>query len=115
MIGKKIAEIRKKRGYSLSELAKMAKVSKSYLSNIERGLNKNPSLQVMIRIAAVLEIDLVTLLKAETDLETNLYIEKEWVDFVNELKELGLDKEQIQQYKTLIEFIKWQNQNSDRK
>jgi hypothetical protein len=35
------------------------------------------------------------------------------VDFVNELKELGLEKEDIDQYKTLIEFIKWQNQTFD--
>ena len=43
MIGKNIAEIRKKRGYTLSELAELANISKSYLSNIERNINKNPS------------------------------------------------------------------------
>ena len=47
MIGKNIAEIRKRRGYTLSELAGLANISKSYLSNIERNINTNPSLQVM--------------------------------------------------------------------
>lgn len=111
MIGKNIAEIRKRKGYTLSELAELAHISKSYLSNIERNLNKNPSLQVMNKIAAVLNVDIATLLKPGKDPNAHLPIEKEWVDFVHELKELGIEKEQVQQYKTLIEFIKWQNQN----
>jgi XRE family transcriptional regulator of biofilm formation len=31
---------------------------------------------------------------------------------VHELKETGIDKEQLQEYKTILEFIKWQNQQS---
>lgn len=115
MIGINIADIRKSRGNTLSELAELAHISKSYLSNIERNLNKNPSVQVIKKIAAVLNVDILTLLKTGTDDHTQLYIEKEWVDFVQELKELGIEKEQVQQYKTLIEFIKWQNQNSESK
>ncbi|WP_028392027.1 helix-turn-helix domain-containing protein [Bacillus cihuensis] len=113
MIGENIVKIRKRRGYSLSKLAELTNISKSYLSNIERNLNKNPSLQIMLKIAAVLNVDLETLLKTDKDEDT--YNEKEWVDFVNELKELGLEKNDIKQYRTLIEFIKWQNQNSNTK
>ncbi|WML30300.1 helix-turn-helix transcriptional regulator [Neobacillus sp. OS1-32] len=113
MIGEKIAEIRKQRGYSLTELAELANISKSYLSNIERNLNKNPSLKVVIKIAKVLKVDLLTLLKNGSDLETHIYIEKEWVEFVNELKEMGVEKEQLEQYKTLIEFIRWKNQQPE--
>ncbi|MBA9025666.1 helix-turn-helix domain-containing protein [Peribacillus huizhouensis] len=110
MIGENIVKIRKRRGYSLSKLAELTNISKSYLSNIERNLNKNPSLQIMLKIAAVLNVDLETLLKTDKDEDT--YIEKEWVDFVKELKELGVEKKEIKQYRTLIEFIKWQNQHS---
>ncbi|MGE8078381.1 helix-turn-helix domain-containing protein [Peribacillus loiseleuriae] len=113
MIGENIVKIRKRRGYTLSKLAELTNISKSYLSNIERNLNKNPSLQIMLKIADVLNVDLKTLLK--TDKEEDTYIEKEWVDFVNELKELGLEKNEIKQYRTLIEFIKWQNQQSNTK
>ncbi|MFJ5621698.1 helix-turn-helix domain-containing protein [Peribacillus loiseleuriae] len=113
MIGENIVKIRKRRGYSLSKLAELTNISKSYLSNIERNLNKNPSLQIMLKIAAVLNVDLETLLKTDKDEDT--YIEKEWVDFVNELKELGVEKNEIHQYKTLIEYIKWQNQHSNTK
>lgn len=111
MIGKNIAEIRKKRGYTLSELAEHANVSKSYLSNIERNINKNPSIEVMNKIASVLNVDLITLLKTGTNLDKHLYIEKEWVDFLNELKELGVEKEELHHYRMLIEFIKWQKEN----
>lgn len=115
MIGKNIAEIRRKRGYTLSELSKLAKISKSYLSNIERNINKNPSLEVMKKIATVLNVDLISILKTGEDGDKNLYIEKEWISFLNELKELGVEKGQLQQYKTLIEFIKWKNENPKRK
>ncbi|MDQ1144583.1 XRE family transcriptional regulator of biofilm formation [Bacillus sp. SORGH_AS 510] len=113
MFGNNVAKIRKQRGYSLSELAELTDISKSYLSNIERNLNRNPSLQIMIKIATVLKVDLVTLLKTGSDEDANLYIEKEWIDFVRELKESGLEKAHIQQYKSVIEFIKWQNEQAE--
>ncbi|WML59301.1 helix-turn-helix transcriptional regulator [Neobacillus sp. PS2-9] len=115
MIGKNIARLRNQRGYSLSELAELTNISKSYLSNIERNLNKNPSLQIMIKIASVLKVDLITLLQTGLEEDRNLFMEKEWFDFVRELKESGLEKEQIQQYKTVIEFIRWKNENSETK
>lgn len=113
MIGKNIATIRKRRGYTLSELAELANISKSYLSNIERNLNKNPSLQVMKKIAAVLNVDIETLLRSGTEPSSYRIFEKEWIDFVNELKALGMDKNEIKHFKVLIEFIKWQNDNSN--
>jgi XRE family transcriptional regulator of biofilm formation len=112
MIGKKIAEIRKQRGYTLSELADLANISKSYLSNIERNLHKNPSLEIMIRIADVLNVDLSALLSLNNVQNTDFIIEKEWVDFISELKQAGMEKEKIKQYKLLIEFIKWQNERN---
>lgn len=111
MIGNNIAKLRKKRGYTLSELAEQAKISKSYLSNIERNLNRNPSIQVMEKIANVLNVDFVSLIKEEVTNDAPCYLEKEWIDFVHELKRNGLEKDQIQQYKPLIEFIKWQKEN----
>lgn len=112
MIGKNIAEIRKKRGYTLSELADLAHVSKSYLSNIERNINKNPSLDVMQKIAKVLNVDFMLLIEPELDIDSHLYIEQEWSDLLKELRELGIEKNDIQEYKTLVEFIKWQNKNT---
>jgi XRE family transcriptional regulator of biofilm formation len=110
MIGRNIYEIRLKKGLSLSELAERANISKSYLSNIERNLNQNPSIHIIKKLAAVLDVDLRSLLNTEINEERQQYMDREWLDFINELKESGVEKEQIQEYKTLIEFIKWKNE-----
>ena len=109
MVGKKIHEIRKKKGLKLTELAEKAHISKSYLSNIERNINKNPSIKVINKIVKVLDTDLESLLGVDVADVAKKYIEKEWIDFVYELKESGIDKEQIQEYKTIIQYIKWKN------
>ncbi|MGF9965388.1 helix-turn-helix domain-containing protein [Bacillus rhizoplanae] len=114
MIGKNIYQFRKNRGLTLSELAERARISKSYLSNIERNINQNPSIQVMEKIALVLEADLNTLLETKTNVETKQQIEREWIDFVYELKKAGIDKEKLREYKILIDFIKWQNSGGNK-
>ncbi len=113
MIGDNIGKIRKQKGFSLSILAERAGISKSYLSNIERNVNKNPSIQVMEKIAFVLDVDLKTLLKTNNQEESKQISDREWLDLAQELKESGIDKKQIKEYRTLIEFIKWQNRNID--
>lgn len=109
MLGRTIYEIRKKRGLSLTELAERAKISKSYLSNIERDINKNPSIQVIKRIAIVLDTDLKALINTEIIEETQQNPDKEWIELAKELQNSGIAKEQIPDYKMLLEFIKWRN------
>ena len=41
-------------------------------------------------------------------------IETEWIDLIEELKKSGIKKEDIQEYRTLIEFIKWRNNQSEK-
>ncbi|MCY9664517.1 helix-turn-helix domain-containing protein [Paenibacillus alginolyticus] len=109
MIGQNISSIRKQRGYTLSELSERTGISKSYLSNIERNLKQNPSIHVMEKIALVLKVDLKTLLKIAADVETNQQLDQEWMDFISDLKQSGIDKERIHEFKILIEFMKWNN------
>ncbi|MEN1970006.1 helix-turn-helix transcriptional regulator [Lentibacillus sp. N15] len=106
MIGTTIKQIRELKGLTLSECAERANVSKSYLSNIERNFNRNPSIQIVKKIAAGLDVDLRTLIG--TTPVTRL-LDDEWLTFVQELQESGVDKDQLQEYKTVIEFAKWQN------
>ncbi|MHA7139552.1 helix-turn-helix domain-containing protein [Rossellomorea arthrocnemi] len=106
MIGTNISNIRKRRGLTLSELADRSKVSKSYLSNLERNLNQNPSIQVIEKIAGVLNVNLNAILHENDDIPK--IIENEWLDFIYDLKESGIEKEQINEFKTVIEFINWQ-------
>ncbi|MEH7308400.1 helix-turn-helix domain-containing protein [Neobacillus drentensis] len=115
MIGRNIYEIRMKKGFTLSDLAERAGISKSYLSNIERNLNQNPSIQVIRKIAHVLDVDLKLLIKTGSIEEEHQILDKEWIDLANEFKQSGIEKHQIQDFKQLIEFIKWQNQNTDLK
>ncbi|TXK82521.1 helix-turn-helix domain-containing protein [Paenibacillus sp. N3.4] len=115
MIGQNISSIRKQRGYTLSELSERTGISKSYLSNIERNLKQNPSIHVMERIALVLKVDLKTLLKIAVDVETNPQLDQEWIDFVFYLKQSGIAKERIHEFKKFIDFMKWQDDKTSNK
>ena len=51
----------------------------------------------------------------ETEIDPDKYqlFEQEWVDFLKVLKELGIERgTDPSDYKMLIQFIKWQNENS---
>ncbi|WP_181347241.1 helix-turn-helix domain-containing protein [Thalassobacillus sp. CUG 92003] len=63
MIGDRLQFLRLQKGYTLSELARRSGVSKSYISNIERGLQKNPSLIVMKKLSETLDISVEKLLE----------------------------------------------------
>ncbi len=60
LLGKRVSELRKKKGMSQLRLAFEANVAKSYLSDLERGL-RNPSVKVLVRIAHALKADLPSL------------------------------------------------------
>jgi XRE family transcriptional regulator, master regulator for biofilm formation len=111
MIGTNIYRIRKKRGISLSELSERAKISKSYLSNIERNLNQNPSIHILGRISRGLNVELEEIIITDVKNGQDGQLDDEWIDFIQELKDSGINKDQLQEYKTLIEFIKWQKNN----
>lgn len=66
MLGERIRQQRKELGLSLTELAKQAGISKSYLSNLERGLQKNPSIEVLKKISGYLKVDLENLISGIT-------------------------------------------------
>ncbi|ODG91997.1 MULTISPECIES: helix-turn-helix transcriptional regulator [Bacillaceae] len=106
MIGKNIQEIRIKKGLTLSELAEKANISKSYLSNIERELNDNPSIQVVEKISKVLGVEFRTLLG--TNIENNK-LENDYIDLIKELVEIGIGREELREYKKVFEFVKWKN------
>lgn len=117
MIGKNMAVIRKSRGLSLSELSERSGISKSYLSYIERNLNQNPSIQILEKIAFVLKVELQDLINTDKDkvIESKQHPDTEWKEFVKELKDTGIEKENLQEYRQLIEFINWKNQMGNKK
>ncbi len=54
MYKNKIEVYRKQKGWSLAKLAKESKISVGYLCHLEKGTRKNPSVDVMERIAQAL-------------------------------------------------------------
>jgi len=67
-IGKKVQKYRTSKGLSSRELAKMAEVTPSMLSQIERGL-ANPSIQTLKVLAKVLDVPTFSFLVEEINAE----------------------------------------------
>lgn len=59
LVGERIRKLRIQKNFSITELSSKADVSKSYLRYIERGIQENPSLQVLSRLAKTLEVTLM--------------------------------------------------------
>ena len=59
-----VGEARYEKGMSVRQLAERANISKSYLQRIEAG-EANPSLEIMVRLARVLELPLEHLYRVE--------------------------------------------------
>jgi transcriptional regulator with XRE-family HTH domain len=57
LLGKRIAEIRKRERLSQEKLAERAGISAQYVSNIERG-KENPTLDLLLGLADALKISL---------------------------------------------------------
>ncbi|ADQ41603.1 helix-turn-helix domain protein [Caldicellulosiruptor acetigenus I77R1B] len=56
--GRKIRELRKSKGLSQREFAKLAGLSQSYISELENGIKTNPSLSVIKKISKALKVDI---------------------------------------------------------
>jgi XRE family transcriptional regulator, master regulator for biofilm formation len=107
MIGLRIRCLRQKKGYSISELAKRAGISKSYLSQIERNLQVNPSLQLLSKLARSLDATLDDLIGVEQeDIHNNEQLDQDWAVLVNRAIDKGMSKEE---FKELSGFIRFKN------
>jgi XRE family transcriptional regulator of biofilm formation len=103
MIGKRVQQLRLKKGLSLSELAERAGVAKSYLSTIERDIQSNPSIQFLEKIANVLNVSLDTLLHPDSEVDDEK-LDSEWREIVKQAMTSGVSKEE---FKEFLEFNIW--------
>ncbi|MCY0888081.1 MAG: helix-turn-helix domain-containing protein [Alicyclobacillaceae bacterium] len=110
MIGKRIQTLRKLRGWSLTELSDRAGIAKSYLSMIERDKQHNPSIQVLEKLSAVLDVPMVDLLPDEARGLTSspnanpFGLDEDWLQIAREAKQSGIDKEEFRQF---LEYQRW--------
>ncbi|WP_409252226.1 helix-turn-helix domain-containing protein [Bacillus sp. SCS-153A] len=100
MVGVKIKSIRENKGITINELAQKAAISKSYISSIERDIQKNPSIKVLEKIAAALEVPLDMLL----DHNSTDILEKGWVQLLKEAIGQGLTKEEFIHFTMLMKI-----------
>lgn len=103
-IGQKIRQMRQERGLSLTALAARAGIAKSYLSNIERRVQSNPSMLFLEKISAVFGVEVEALVK---DMRIRPELDGEWVELVQEAVQAGVEK---REFRTLIEFKKYLKQ-----
>ena len=61
-LSQKIKQLREEKGFSLSKLAEAAGVSKAYLSQLENSVSKQPSAEIVFKIASALGTTIADLL-----------------------------------------------------
>ncbi|GIN19903.1 MAG TPA: helix-turn-helix domain-containing protein [Bacillus bacterium] len=109
MIGFHIKELREQRGFSLSKLAEKAGISKSYLSYIERDMQKNPSLQILSKIARPLGISVDQLV--QDSIQKEIKLDQEWQLLILKAIQAGMKKEDFLEY---YEYIQFKNRQKKR-
>lgn len=100
-IGARIKKLRLQKNISLSELAEAAGVAKSYLSNVERGIQSNPSIQVIEKIAGSLQVPAHDLLFGTQDSDD---LDNEWVELIRDAMASGINKDV---FKEFLDYQKW--------
>ncbi|MET3726797.1 XRE family transcriptional regulator of biofilm formation [Fictibacillus halophilus] len=106
VIGENLKKYRTEKGFSMTSLAEKAGVAKSYISALERNIQQNPSIQLLEKIAEVLDISVDHLIKEEVN---NEELDQEWANLVKEAMGSGVSKEQ---FKEFLEFNKWKNKQN---
>ncbi|MNC24921.1 HTH-type transcriptional regulator SinR [compost metagenome] len=102
MIGTRIRQLRIEKGLSLSELAECAEVAKSYLSRIERGIQSNPSIEFLEKIASVFNITVDALL--QNNLAPGENPDSEWHHLIKKAIDSGIS---IQELEEFLEYSIW--------
>jgi XRE family transcriptional regulator, master regulator for biofilm formation len=111
MIGDSIRQLRVAKGLSISELADRANVAKSYISSIERGIQKNPSIQTLDKIARVLGVTTQQLLSLDDQPQAPDMLDEEWLELAKQMAASGISKEQFREF---LEFHKWRRQEQSK-
>jgi XRE family transcriptional regulator, master regulator for biofilm formation len=108
MIGDRVKKIRLEKKMSLSELADQAGVAKSYLSSLERNLQRNPSIQFLEKIAAVLNVPVDHLIHENINTEE---LDSDWINLVKNAMNSGVSKDQFRDF---LEFNQWRLKQNDK-
>lgn len=97
-MNEKIKELRKMKGWSILELSIKSNVSKSYLSGIENGTLKNPTIKFLMKVSRALDVSLDYLVNDKSKM-TDIDSQDSFLRQFNRLSES--DKNRIKQIITL--------------
>lgn len=109
MVGSKIAEIRNKRGISLSKLSRESGVSKGYLSELENGIKENPNIEILDKIAKALDVNVSDLFEQDPIDEELKDLEEDMKILFSKAKQLS--KENRKKVLKMIEIFEEENNN----
>jgi transcriptional regulator with XRE-family HTH domain len=62
-ISENLKKLREKKGYSLEKVARLADLSLNTIVKVENGVNKNPTIETLTKIANALEVGVDDLIK----------------------------------------------------
>jgi len=62
-ISDNLKKLREKKGYSLEKVARLADLSLNTIVKIENGVNQNPTIETLTKIAKALEVGVDSLIK----------------------------------------------------
>jgi transcriptional regulator with XRE-family HTH domain len=62
-IADNLKRLRDKKGYSLEKVARLSDLSLNTIVKIENGVNQNPTIETLLKIAKALEIEIDDLIK----------------------------------------------------
>ncbi len=62
-ISNNLRKLRGKRGYSLEKIARLADLSLNTIVKVENGVNQNPTIETLTKIAKALEVGVDDLIK----------------------------------------------------
>ena len=62
-IADNLKRLRDKKGYSLEKVARLSDLSLNTIVKIENGMNQNPTIETLIKIAKALEVEVDDLIK----------------------------------------------------
>ena len=83
-MSRRLKEFRIEKGYPLDELAKLSGISVSYMSELENGSKRNPSLDIVHKIARALNTDIVDICYAILEKEGNFSRGRKYMEKIND-------------------------------
>ena len=99
LLGRRIRSLRTVRKLTQQELGEIADINYKFLGEIERG-QQNPSFQILVKIAAALEVELPELFRLETEITDR----KEILNRIDEIVE-SLDDESLRKILLLLRVL----------